>query len=173
MTEILKLQNTGKIFFSMIAMLSISAVCILEIGGMVGMAVIVLYCIMLFIFCLTVITHILHPKLIGMQIGIIKGPDGNATIDLKLYDQYTYTYEHRLSLIWFWLFIPLTLAWPIIFLFAGFTKLAYIALASIISSEIGKYRVYRAIKENKTAWGGAAYINEIRNFFNKGKKTGK
>lgn len=160
-------ENKSTILFYMLLMLSIGSVCILKIGGPASIVVIIVYCTMTFILSLGVLAQIAKPGDVGMQMGIVRGSDNSPTIDLKIYDEYTYEYEHRMSSIWFWVFAPLALAWPIVFLMGGFTKIAYISLASIVFAEIGKYRVYKAIKDNKQTWGAAAYINEIRNFFDK------
>jgi archaellum biogenesis protein FlaJ (TadC family) len=163
-------ENKGAILFYTLLMLLISSVCILKIGGPAGLVVVIIYCVMIFIISLGTLAQITKPGPVGMQMGIIKNADDLPTIDLKKYDEYIHIYDHRMSSIWFWIFAPLALAWPMLFLIGGFTKIAYISFASIIFAEIGKYRVYKAIKDNKQTWGAAAYINEIRNFFSNNTK---
>lgn len=163
-------EDKGSILFYTALMLLIGSVCILEIGGSAGIVVVIIYCVAIFILSLGALAQVVKPGTVGMQMGIIIGADNLPTIDPKIYDEYMHNYEHRMSSIWFWLFAPLALTWPIIFLIGGFTEIAYIALASIIFAEIGKYRLYKAIKDNKQIWAAAAYINEIRNFFNKNVK---
>ena len=163
-------ENKGMMLFCTLLMLSIGAICVLKIGGTMGLVVVIIYCAGTLILSLGSLTQIANPGTVGMQMGIIKDANNLPAIDLKIYDEYMHTYEHRMSSIWFWLFAPLALAWPIVFLIGGFTEIAYIALASIIFAEIGEYRVYKSIKDNKQTWGAAAYINEIRNFFDENVK---
>jgi hypothetical protein len=163
-------EDKGAILFYTALMLLIGSVCILEIGGSASIVVVIIYCVMISIVSLGTLAQVVKPGTVGMQMGITMGADNLPTIDPKIYDKYMHDYEHRMSSIWFWMFALLTLAWPVVFLIGGFIEVAYISLASIVFAEIGKYRLYKAMKDHKQTWAAAAYINEIRNFFNKNVK---
>ena len=158
-------------FIMMLIVLGMGWLCILKIGGTTAIVAVVIYYVAIGLGSITTLEQLFNPTKHGMGMGVVLEPDGRKGIDLELYDKFVFVYEYRFSNIWFWMAIPIILTWPAIFLVGGFPIAAYIYFAMIIVSEIANYRVYKTIKENKTIWGAAAYINEINNFFN-GKKKG-
>ena len=168
LTEMTK--SADKIPLHVVLLLTATTVCVLIVGGTVATITAVVYATMLTVGLLGIFANIFTPKSTGMQIGFVRKPGKSVSVDINLYDNYIYLYDHRMSSIWFWLSLPLALAWPVVFLSGGFTKIACTSFAALILSEIGKYRVYRSIKKNKTGWGAAAYISEIHSFFNEKKK---
>lgn len=143
----------------------IAALCILKIGGLAATIAIIIYCILLGLTIFGILEQIFNPKAVGIKIGMV--PDlktGRMSLNMNVYDQFIETYEHRFSSIWFWLDIPITVGWVIIFLLAGHSLITYIVIAAYMGLEIGRYEVYKAVKKNKAVWGAAMYTNEISNF---------
>ena len=148
----------------------VAALCILKIGGLTATIAIVIYCILLGLTVFGVLEQIFKPKAVGIRLGMVADPKtGRISLSMDRYDQFIEIYEHRFSNMWFWLDIPITMSWVIIFLTAGFSPIAYIVIAAYMGLEVGRYEVYKAVKGNKDGWGAAMYISEVRDFV-KGKK---
>lgn len=146
----------------------IAALCILKIGGLAATIAIIIYCILLGLTVFGILEQIFKPKAVGIRLGMVPDPKtGRMSLSMDRYDQFIEAYEHRFSVIWFWLDIPITIGWVIIFLLAGHSLIAYIVIAVYMGLEIGRYEVYKAIKKNKDGWGAAMYISEVRDFVKK------
>lgn len=156
--------------YFLITMLTIAAaiLCILKIGGLTATIAVIIYCILLGLTIIGILEQMFNPKAVGKRLGIKTDlKTGKASIDMSRYDQFIDRYEHRFSNIWFWLDIPIAMSWIVIFLVGGFPIISYMTPGVYMCSEIGRYRIYKIVKDNKTAWGAAAYVNEIQNFFGK------
>ena len=161
-------ELNSKHFIMSILATSVAALCILKISGLTATIVVIIYCILLGLTILGIFEQIFKSEAVGMRLGMALDPKtGKVSLDMGRYDQFIETYEHRFSNIWFWLDIPVTMAWVIIFLAGGFSTVAYISIAVYMGLEIGRYEVYKAIKKNKDGWGAAMYISEVRDFVKK------
>ena len=145
--------------------LAIAAPCILYVKGVIAMIFIVLYCLGAAISSIGILSQIFNPKGTGIQIGLYVDQNGKRQMSMERYDWFINIYEKRYSSPIFWLSCIVALSWLVVFLAAGIEILAYIAVGLTFVAEIGRYKVYKAIKANKTGWGAAMYINEIQNFF--------
>ena len=145
--------------------LAVAAPCILYVKGTIATIFIVLYCIGAALPATGVLFQIFNAKGTGMRVGLYIDKDGQQKMSMEKYKEFTDAYEIRFSLIAFWVSCVIRFTWIAVFLIAGIEILAYIMAALTLLAEIGKYRVYKAIKDNKTAWGAAMYLNEISSFF--------
>lgn len=169
-----KKELNSRYFIVSVLTVLIAALCILKIGGLTATVAVVIYCILLGLTALSMIEQLLKPKAVGIRLGITQDPvNGHMYIDMNKYDQFIETYEHRFSNIWFWVDIPTTMVWVAIFLAGGFSTIAYIIIASYMGLEIGRYEVYKAVKENKDAWVAAMYMNEVKDFFGEKEENNK
>ena len=152
----------------------IAALCILKIGGLVATIFVSIYCILLGLTAIGILEQLFNSKAVGMKLGMALDPKtGLASLNMGRYDQFIETYEHRFSSMWFWLDIPITMGWVIIFICGGYSLIAYISIAIYMGTEVGRYEVYKAVKKNKDGWGAAMYVNEISNFVEKKEENNK
>ena len=157
-------DSTNRAALVAIIFLAIAAPCILYVKGPIAVIFIVLYCIGAVLPAIGLFSQIFYPKRAGMHIGFYTDKSDQRKMSMEKYEEFISAYETRFSPIVFWVSCLILLAWIAVFLVARIEILAYAIIALTLLSEIGKYRVYKAIKDNKTAWGAAMYINEISNF---------
>lgn len=147
-----------------ILFLLIGAVCIMH-GGI--LATIIVYINIIINVCVLPIIaiQIIAPKAVGIKIGIVMNIAGQYTINTKAYDEFVRVYEERLSTLQFWVIIIVFVSWMALFILNGYTKLSVLVLVVSLCGEIGKYRIYKKIKDNKTIWSAASYIIEMKKAF--------
>jgi hypothetical protein len=125
------------------------------VKGAIAVIFIVLYCIGAALPAIGLFSQIFYPERAGMRIGLYTDKNDQRKMSMEKYEEFTGLYEIRLSSIIFWVSCLILLSWIVVFLVAGIEILAYIIAVLTLLAEIGKYRMYKAIKDNKTAWEAA------------------
>lgn len=159
--------DTNRVVIISLILLSIGALCILYIGNTVGTIAIVMYCISAAAAAIGTLLQIFNTTKTRMLVGLYMDQTGEQKMSMERYDEFIKTYEKRFSTLIFWISCLVVVLWPVIFMAAGIEILAYIAIGLSLAGEIGKYKMYKCIKNNNAAWGAGMYVNEVLNFLEK------
>jgi hypothetical protein len=145
-------------------------VCTFLIGGTAAKIAMVLYSVIVGLGLAMCVISLINIKSVSMATGIVDDPStGRRKVDIGRYDQFIEDYDNRYSGIYLVTFL-FQMAWVAALVFAEYYIILAAFLASLVASETAKYRMYQCMKKNKMAWGAAAFIPEIQNFFNKDKE---
>lgn len=150
------------VLFSL-ATLAVMYVCLHVIGGTAALIALIVYAFLLGASIIGIVAQLFDPAVIGMNVGI-SIENGKDTMKMEKYDEYLAKYESKHTSFDYWVSVVIALLWITLLLTAGANLLVYMTIIAIFANEIGKYRVYKCIKENKDSWGAAMYIHEIQNF---------
>ena len=150
--------------------LSIVSFGILYVKGTIATVCIVLYCISISVTFLRLFLQIVYPKKVGIHVGLYRDESGQQNIDIQKYEELINLYESRFSLVTFWVSCVILLLWGVVLSIAGLKVLLGVVIVLTLVSEIGGYRVYKAVKDNKGTWRIAMYVTEMNRFFKKTKE---